>query len=97
VSETDTELRPPPPRRLGRPPTSIPPGLVELLENSYTAADPGMRPVTFRTGTAGTMRALLRLARIYCHRQGKTLRWQADGNTLWLAMADRRPYTRRNP
>lgn len=87
---------PPPPPRLGRPPTTIPPALASLLETSYTG-EQHQQPVTVRAGQDREIRRMLALARIYCHRQGKSLRYQLDGNTLWLTMADKRPYHRRTP
>jgi hypothetical protein len=87
---------PPPAPRLGRPPTPVPPALAALLETSYTS-DERQQPVTIGAGQDRQVRQILRLARIYCHRQGKSLRYALERDTLWLTMADKRPYTRRTP
>lgn len=89
------ESIPPPPKRLGRPPTEVPEALATMLEASYVS-ERGQRPISVQGAKADEVRSLLRLARIYCRRQGKTLKYQLQDSTLWLGMADKRPY-RRNP
>jgi hypothetical protein len=90
---TETEIQAPPNApKLGRPYTPIPDSLVALLDGSY--ADGTARDVETH-GNERAMREVVRLAEIYVRRQGKSLHSQHQGTTLWLRMADKRPYTRK--
>lgn len=94
MDTADTEFEGPEPTKLGRPRTEIPETLAELLEASYTLGR--HRPVTISAGQRRMATGVVRLARIYARRQHKTLRWQLDGDRLWLAMADKRTYTKKD-
>lgn len=80
--------------KLGRPYTEIPEELRTLLDQSY--ADKRQYFIEVAPGQRRMTTEVVRLARIYCRRNGKSLHWQLDGNRLWLAASDKRPYTRRN-
>lgn len=91
---TDTEEAAPAPPKLGRPYTPISDALCQLLDASYLERAPKSIDATGYTRDA--VAEVVRLARIYAHRHGKTLRAQLTKGHLWLHMADKRPYTRRN-
>ena len=97
MTVTELAFRPgalPAPKKLWRPYEHVPEKLVEILDESY--AKHGAYAVPLGQGGDDEVDELLRLARIYCRREGKTLQWYVEGAQVWLEMADKRHYTRRS-